>query len=403
MIELCSVPQEHMLTGCPARFPLAPERVSDDFFQKHPNATIGDFNHFINNYRRLALGRKMNNETSRGGPWRPFPSDWIPTASLWVARSARCYSEQTLMRPPERTSVRLWQLLYFAPFMGRQGDPLVTLAYAGSPEPRLRACLQLLEDVFPAETVAEATRTLGGAVGDAVALLGHQALQVLHWWVAALVDKKGDDPAPQGTSLEHSVKRMTGVRVTIVNGSREDPVGMSIFSWQVRFLGHANSLVLPHGLLGALANASSSATATVFVPPVGAAMLRALLPRPDEPNFWPRSYQDRLRAVTRCLSSRLDVDERRSMKVVSESALLVPLRDLYLGELWEEFEVGVRLHSDYSNEGLFFVLWALGHCGTSDGAEIVNDAAKNSALFERAFGCGARKAMTLRERCSFWG
>lgn len=60
-----------------------------------------------------------------------------------------------------------------------QGDPLVTLAYAGSPEPRLRACLQLLEDVFLAETVAEATRTLGSAVGDAVALLGHQALQVI--------------------------------------------------------------------------------------------------------------------------------------------------------------------------------------------------------------------------------
>lgn len=69
-------------------------------------------------------------------------------------------------------------------------------------------------------------------------------LQVLHWWIAALVDKKGGDTAPQGTSLEHSVKRMTGVRVTIVNGSREDPVDMSIFSWQVGTRGSLSTMLL---------------------------------------------------------------------------------------------------------------------------------------------------------------
>ncbi|KAH9379827.1 hypothetical protein HPB48_010400 [Haemaphysalis longicornis] len=75
---------------------------------------------------------------------------------------------------------------------------------------------------------------------------------------------------------------------------------------------------------------------------------------------------------------------------------------LYKRRLLEEFDHGVRLHRDYSNAELFFVLWALGHCGQRDADVLVNAALRNSALFARVFQCSVNKAMWEGHRCPFW-
>ncbi|KAH9380072.1 hypothetical protein HPB48_011169 [Haemaphysalis longicornis] len=85
-----------------------------------------------------------------------------------------------------------------------------------------------------------------------------------------------------------------------------------------------------------------------------------------------------------------------------ESGVLVPLFALYKRQLLEELGQGVRLHRDYNNAELFFVLWALGHCGERQAQALVNGALKNSALFARTFQCSVNQAMWNGRRCPFW-
>ncbi|KAH8030407.1 hypothetical protein HPB51_006839 [Rhipicephalus microplus] len=94
--------------------------------------------------------------------------------------------------------------------------------------------------------------------------------------------------------------------------------------------------------------------------------------------------------------------ETLARRATLESALLEPLMVLYKRRLKEELGRGVRLHGDYGNAELFFVLWALNHCGELDAETIVNGALRNSALFARAFQCSVNQAMWSGMRCSFW-
>ncbi|KAK8757682.1 hypothetical protein V5799_004686, partial [Amblyomma americanum] len=61
---------------------------------------------------------------------------------------------------------------------------------------------------------------------------------------------------------------------------------------------------------------------------------------------------------------------------------------------------GTLLHPSYTNGQLFFVLWALGHCGELKGATLVNTVARNSGHFAEAFQCTTKTTMSAVEKCS---
>ncbi|KAM7300188.1 uncharacterized protein ISCGN_020752 [Ixodes scapularis] len=82
----------------------------------------------------------------------------------------------------------IWRTLYFAPFMGSQAERLMALSFSSPPAPRLRACLQVLEDVFNVETVATAAAILHSGldhVQESVTRLAQDSQQLLRRRVAS--------------------------------------------------------------------------------------------------------------------------------------------------------------------------------------------------------------------------
>lgn len=170
---------------------------------------------------------------------------------------------------------------------------------------------------------------------------------------------------------------------------------------QVRQQKQHRSLVVPHGLLGALLNVTSSIDAA-FVTTIGAPLVKALLPRPDGAYTWLPEHQDQLDTVVRCFASQLSVHRSLALEATLESAVLSPLEELYRRSLSEKGVQGGRLSSKYTNSQLFAILWTLGHCGAPDGRLLVNGVLKNWSNFGKAFRCYAHKAMPISERCNFW-
>ncbi|CAN7941034.1 unnamed protein product, partial [Ixodes hexagonus] len=400
--------------GCPARFPAGAQRASETFFRSNPNATVSDFRDFINRYPISFFASLLSSQLSprrRGVRCQnrvSLPAQWVTAISLWVVRSARCHLERTLGRVSDnpRLYEDLWQLLYFSPLMGQQADAVLTLSHANSPDPRLQACLELLEDAFSAETVRAATATLQDAVDDLYGTVVHwvwESRQIVRPRLIAWVNTtaRGATTEDVDNVIFSTVNSLNHLKTRMLNEIEHDSLGVSMFSWSVQYLEHDRTLVIPQGLLGVLVNASSSVE-PVFVPAVGAEILRVLLPRQDGPYPWPRSHHDRLRDIGGCFAKSLNVDGDTALQVAMASAVLVPLFDLYRRKVREETGNGVRLHPRYTNGQLFFVLWALGHCGETGGDVLVNGAAKHSARFQRTFLCRKDQAMKPRGRCSFW-
>ncbi|KAH7946602.1 hypothetical protein HPB52_001846 [Rhipicephalus sanguineus] len=58
--------------------------------------------------------------------------------------------------------------------------------------------------------------------------------------------------------------------------------------------------------------------------------------------------------------------------------------------------------SDISSTQLFFYKWAMLHCGTTMGKEIIDLSAKNSRYFHEAFNCEPTSKMYKRNTCDLW-
>ncbi|KAH7939071.1 hypothetical protein HPB52_005247 [Rhipicephalus sanguineus] len=207
-----------------------------------------------------------------------------------------------------------------------------------------------------------------------------------------------------------AAQQLVAIKALVDDGSDRTGADVSIYSWQasVRYLEDRKALVLPLGLLGLFMN-SMSTIEPVLVPALGRPVIRELMPVRQGPYFWRRHNEQRLDAIVDCVAAVLDVagaeqaDARAlATEVALESGVLQPLLALYDRRLHEEHTRGVRLHSDYSNAELFFVLWALGHCGEKNAAILVNGALRNFAPFSRAFQCAVNQAMWTGHRCPFW-
>ncbi|KAH9379603.1 hypothetical protein HPB48_020296 [Haemaphysalis longicornis] len=176
----------------------------------------------------------------------------------------------------------------------------------------------------------------------------------------------------------------------------------------MRYMEDGKTLFVPPGLLGLLINVSSSILDPVLVPILGRVVIHEMMPKRRGLYAWSGLHQLRFDKVVDCLVSDLNVagterDVRDlSTKTALEFGALEPLLMLYKRRLLEVLGRGVRLHSDYSNAQVFFVLWALGHCGERDADALVNTVLRNSALFARAFQCSVNHAMWLQKPCSFW-
>ncbi|XP_075530659.1 uncharacterized protein LOC142563871 [Dermacentor variabilis] len=137
-------------------------------------------------------------------------------------------------------------------------------------------------------------------------------------------------------------------------------------------------------------------------------LMRPLLPQPSGPYSWKYAHDQHLAYVTGCLRSvynaSLDFDGNPGLllEFALESALLGPLYDVYHLDVHEGVGREVYFNHRYTNSQLFFVLWAMSHCGTRQGAELVNAAVRNSMRFGRIFNCGIGDPMFSRRRCNFW-
>ncbi|XP_050046613.1 uncharacterized protein [Dermacentor andersoni] len=216
-----------------------------------------------------------------------------------------------------------------------------------------------------------------------------------------------DDVKERRAARELAARQLVAIDALVEDGSDKTRPDAGLFSWQVHYFEDRKALVLPLGLLGLFLNSMSTVEA-VLVPALGRAVLRELMPTSHGPYSWRRRNEQQLEAIVDCVAAGLDVagagQNARALAtdVTLESGVLEPLLALYYRHLHEDFNRGVRLHPDYSNAELFFVLWALGHCGEPNAAILVNGALRNFAPFSRAFQCAVNQAMWTGHRCPFW-
>ncbi|KAL1414164.1 hypothetical protein MTO96_007646 [Rhipicephalus appendiculatus] len=234
---------------------------------------------------------------------------------------------------------------------------------------------------------------------------------VPEWFAQAAVNRTDGgnyDVKERRVARQLAAQQLVAIEALVDDASNSTGADVSVYSWQVHYLEDRKALVLPLGLLGLFIN-SMSTIEPVLIPALGRPVLRELMPARHGPYSWRRHNQQRLDAIVDCVAAVLDVagaeqaDARAlATEVALESGMLQPLLALYDRRLHEEHSRGVHLHSDYSNAELFFVLWALGHCGERNAAILVNGALRNFAPFSRAFQCAVNQAMWTGHRCPFW-
>ncbi|KAK8772313.1 hypothetical protein V5799_024444 [Amblyomma americanum] len=296
--------------------------------------------------------------------------------------------------------------------------PLVRETYREPPQPQLQACLRVVEDVLRRRTAQVARATLLQAIDglhDTVAHFVWEARQVMRslvpMWLARASGNMTvdviDDEAERNVAKVLAAQQLSAIEALVDDGSDPTRANSSIYSWRVRYLEDRKALLVPPGLLGLFLDASPMVE-PVLVPLLGRPLLRELMPTRQGPYAWRRRHERRLEAFVNCIAPGLDVAgtpqdiHGLATETALESGVLEPLLVLYSRRLREESGRPTRLHHDYSNAELFFVLWALGHCGGRNAAVLVNGALRNFAPFARTFRCTVNQAMWSGHRCPFW-
>lgn len=169
-----------------------------------------------------------------------IPPEWTHSTLEWVRRSAQCHLQERAETEYAHVQAyqRLWGLLYFAPFLGPQANPLLELAYRRPPEPRLQACLHLVADVFVRETVRLADLALRAALDDldgSVERLAWEVRQVLRsrapkW----LVTQVSSGERTHGVFLENSWGTLDAMDAVLTQDYGKQQGDVPVFSWEVK-------------------------------------------------------------------------------------------------------------------------------------------------------------------------
>ncbi|XP_037524191.2 uncharacterized protein LOC119401443 [Rhipicephalus sanguineus] len=240
---------------CPNSVPEGPLRISEDFFQNNPNASVHDYAAFVKsfagdlNWKKHPLRRaaKASSKSSSAG--------WLSRLCRWVAMSARCHlarRHKRSTRRPEAEALyeQLWKVLYFAPLMGNKARPLVEHAQKRlSPRPQVRACLRFLEDVSSKRTAETARAALSDAVDSLDDTMTHfvwEAGQVMRALVPAWLANPGPNVTGSIVEEESEELRADGERASQRLGAIEvrllqhddahttSPSNDSAYAWQAR-------------------------------------------------------------------------------------------------------------------------------------------------------------------------
>ncbi|XP_077492384.1 uncharacterized protein LOC144103580 [Amblyomma americanum] len=411
-VDVASRCEDPLPQDCPPKMPEAPTIASNEFFRANPNATVDDFAEFIKRVVTQAVPRDGKDsvrddvaDRDAGSSPSPLPKKWVQWTCGWVSLAARCHLSVSTKRSMEKLLAyqRVWKAIYFAPFLGRQAEPLLGLVYRGPPAARLQACLSIMLDAFEDETLAAAVEVLAGAVDDLDSLLlklGRDTRLVMRKFFRFTTAQADTD----AEYLAFPRDVLSGVKddtvTALLSPSDSAAVNTTIFSSQARvvYKGRQRRLLVAPGLLGLLVNVSSSMGA-VLVPAIAAPILRAMLTDKWLEEAQTMSPDGLVSGVAQCLATRLNMSEAMSTATAAESVVLEPLMQLYRKRLADSEGTGTLLHSSYTNGQLFFVIWALGHCGEEGGSALVNSVARNSDRFSRAFQCTPDAAMFALERC----
>ncbi|KAH6923638.1 hypothetical protein HPB50_004315 [Hyalomma asiaticum] len=397
---------------CPSRLPEALAKASEKFFRGRANATVSTYADFVESGASTRGHQDDDPEEDPGSPGGnstspDFSKEWVGRACKWVSSAARCHLRVNLRRPRDNASAyqHVWKAMYFAPFMGQKGDRLLGMAYSGSTSPRQEACMTIMADVFQEETLAAAKRVLSKAVHNLHASLAEvvrgawQMIPALPQLSNGGSGNSSDEQAydAQGEFFQDEDHQ---INVAIMDSHyKAVGGGMAPFSAETRLVrakGRPLIIVSP-GVLGVMVNASSSIE-PVLVPALSRPVLRGLVEAQTDDADSEDGAGWRLNDVAQCLASRMNVSTGLSREVALESVVLGPLFRLYWNKL-EKTRGRTPLHAGYTNEELFFVLWAQLHCGETDVGALVNAAARNSVHWNKAFRCQRHQRMFTDSGC----
>ncbi|KAL1475734.1 hypothetical protein MTO96_037068 [Rhipicephalus appendiculatus] len=361
---------------CPSRVPLALTKASVEFFRKKVNASMRDYADFI---KRATFPLDVGEAKSKS----PFgfrdralrssvaSKEWFRRACQWISLAARCHLPENLGRSDAdiRAYQRAWKALYFAPFLGPQANPLLSLLYGNAPEPRVRACLTIMADVFENATLAAAKQVLEEAVDDlegSLSQLGRDARLAMHEFTEYVMTGEAPDfeelALPGGTL---SQDKNDDLKVALVDSYYGSAKNMDIFASQARYVesDRRRLLLVTPGLVGLLVNVSSSVE-PVLVPALAKPLLRAMLAawKPEQPSEAAPPAKI-LKKLSRCFATWVNVSEPLSAEVAAEVVILEPLFHLYRKRLAESIGDNTILQANYTNQQLFF--FTSGHTATA--------------------------------------
>ncbi|XP_077494337.1 uncharacterized protein LOC144104988 isoform X2 [Amblyomma americanum] len=416
--------------GCPFRMPKLPLTLANRFFKAGRRRTMPEF---FDHIKSLTNNLSLDDSTHPAKGY--FAREWVPGACQWISRAARCHYALDLQMPSGEHLERYqlyWKVMYFSPLLGPMANRIFEAVFKEPPKARVQACFSLLEDQYFLNATKLARRALKEAVHRP-----HDALSRVSWLLRwALRDR-----APRWLSrrnrtcrtkaLEAGAKAAGGASEAALAGfakteefnlsvamavrrhmevvdaeflhshRRIDTPDVSLFTAEAHYVKKRKAVVVSPGLVALMMNATHSSDPMVTTL-VGAPILRTMLPRRKGMYSWRWTSQRRLTGVTSCVQNKGHYKKEYAERVVTETAVLEPLFDAYRRSLADEVGLGKRLTREYSNNELFYVLWALGHCGEPQGDVIVNAAVNNSAHFANTFGCSRGDRLWSEDKCTFW-
>lgn len=418
---------EKKLDGCTYNMPKTPLTLSDRFFKSGRRRTMPEFFDYI---KSLTNNLSLDDSTLPAKGF--FTREWIPAACQWVARAARChYAIDLAMETGEHLQryQLYWKVIYFSPLLGPMANRIFEAVFEEPPKARVQACFNLMEDHYIRNTTKTARHALKIAIRRPHDILS-KVSWLLRWalrdrvprWLSlrnrtkAAVEAtdlpRADAAAGDATNLEaqrfnESVaadvrRHLYVVDAEFMNSMRHRDVPlMSLFTADTQYVKKRKAVVVSPGLVSVIMNVTHSTDpiATVLI---GAPIMRAMVPRRQGAYKWRSANQNNLNRAVKCVERKMASSKAIAERVQTESAILQPLFDAYRRSLADEIGLGTRLTVQYSNNELFYVLWAHGHCDDPLADVVVNGVVNNSAHFAKTFGCSRGDRLWSEDKCLFW-